>query len=183
MTSGPDPIFMRNDLKVVTIFMVVIILISVGLELRPRDIPKPTETPGTPNQPHNQTQDLTTAEVLSRSGYTNEGQSSQEKFGLGYPLVTMVKVELKWTDDYGSNDVFKLELSRDDVSLGQEQGSTGGITLEATAGTGENLAGNYTATITCVSAPGVVGPSPIDRDKGNSWDLTVSATYLEGASP
>jgi|GEM_PF-3103664 len=183
MPPVPDPIFMRNDLKVVTIFMVVILLISMGLELRPRDIPKPEDIQGTTNPPHNQTQDLVTAEVLSRSGYTNEGQSSQEKFGLGYPLVTAVKVELKWTDDYGSNDVFKLELSRDDAVLGQDQGSTGTITIEVKAGTGENLAGNFTATITCVSAPGVVGPSPIDRDKGNSWDLTVSATYQEAGSP
>jgi hypothetical protein len=181
MPPGPDPIFMRNDLKVVTIFMVVILLISVGLELRPRDIPRPEDTPGTTPTPQNQPPELVTADVLTRSGYNNEGQSSPEKFGLGYPLVTVVKVELKWTDDYGNNDVFKLELSREDASLGQEQGSTGSITIEVKAGTDENLAGNFTATITCVSAPGVVSPSPVSRDKGNTWDLTVSATYQEAA--
>jgi hypothetical protein len=181
MPPGPDPIFMRNDLKVVTIFMVIILLVSVGLELRPRDIPKPEEPQGTTNPPQDQPPEPVTTEVLSRSGYTNEGQSSQEKFGLGYPLVTMVKIELKWTDDYGNNDVFKLELSREDAALGQEQGSTGGITIEVNAGTDENLAGNFTATVTCISAPGVVSPSPVDRDKGNSWDLTVSATYQEAA--
>jgi hypothetical protein len=175
---------MRNDLKVVTIFMVFIFVLTTGLEVRPQDIghvapPAPVTPPGG----NNQTQNLTTGEILSRSGYTSEGQSTPETFSLDFKQVSMVKAELLWTDDYGSNDVFKLELARDGQSLGQDQGSTGDLIVQVTAGNGENMAGNFTVTITCVNAPGVVGPSPINRDKGNSWDLTVTATHSQEGSP
>jgi len=172
---------MRNDLRVVTIFMIVMVLLISGLELNPRYIPPPTtqaQPPGN-NQHQNQTQNLTTAEVLSRSGYTGEGLSSNEDFGLGYPLVTMVKVELTWTDDYGSNDDFSLELKHESQSLDKAEGTTGALAVQVTAKTDENLAGNFTVVITCVNAPGVIGPLPVDRDNGNAWDLKVTATYAE----
>lgn len=183
MSAGPMQGLMRNDLRVVTIFMVVMVLLISGLELNPRYIPPPT-TQGQPpgnGQHQNQTQNLTTGEVLSRSGYTNEGQSSDEDFGLGYLLVTLVKVELTWTDDYGSNDVFSIELKREGQSLDKAEGTSGALSVEVTAKTGENLAGNFTAVITCVSAPGLIGPLPVDRDNGNAWDLKVTATYTEGS--
>lgn len=175
---------MKNDLKVVTIFMVFIFVMLTGLEVRPQDIghvaPPTTVTP-TPG--NNQTLNLTTSQVLSRSGFTSEGQGSPVTFALTFQQVTMVEARLTWTDDYGSTDVFKLEVSLDGESLGQDQGSSGELTVKVEAGTGQNLAGNITVTITCVSAPGVVGPSPIDRDKGNSWDLAVSAKHSEEGSP
>jgi len=183
MSAGPMQGLMRNDLRVVTIFMVIMVLLISGLELNPRYIPSPTtqaQPPGN-NQHQNQTQNLTTGEVLSRSGYTNEGQSSEEDFGLGFQLVTMVKVELMWTDDYGSNDDFSIELKREGQSLDKAQGSTGDLTVQVTAKTGDNLAGNFTAVITCVSAPGLIGPLPVDRDNGNAWDLKATATYAEGS--
>ena len=185
MTANSLETLMRNDLKVVTIFMVFIFVLITGLEVRPQDIghvapPAPAgTTPGGNTQPQN----LTTEEVLSRSGYTSEGQSSQETFSLDFKQVTMVNAELRWTDDYGSNDVFQIEISRDGQSLAQEEGTSGDLMIQVKASSGENLAGNFTITITCSNAPGVVGPSPIDRDKGNSWDLTVTATHSEEASP
>jgi len=183
MNAGPLQRLMRNDLRAVAVFMVFMFVLIPGLELQD------TETPGAPGSltpptgGHNQTQTLKTGEVLSRSGYTNEGQSTEEKFGLGYPLVTNVKAELKWTDDYGSNDVFSIELKREGQSVDKQQGTTGDLTVQATAKAGENLAGNFTVIITCVSAPGVVGPSPINRDNGNSWDMKVTATYSEEVGP
>jgi hypothetical protein len=183
MPAGTLEALMKNDLKVVTVFMVVIFVMVGALEIRPYDAVAPSKPPVTPGPGNNQTQDLTTDQVVSRSGYTLEGQSSKENFGLGFKQVTMVQADLKWTDDYSSNDVFKLELSRDGQTLGEDQGSSGDLTVKGTASTDETLSGNFTVTITCISAPGIVGPSPIDRDKGNSWDLTVSATHSQEGSP
>jgi len=183
MPARPLENLMRNDLKVVSVFMVFIFVMIAGMEIRPQDKVVPSVPPVLPNQGNNQTQELTTEVVLSKSGYTNEGQSSQEDFVLDFNLVTTVEAELKWADDYGSNDNFLLEVSLNGDSLGQDQGTSGTLKVQLKAGTDENLAGNFTIKITCKSAPGVVGPSPIDRDKGNSWDLTAMATHSQEGSP
>jgi hypothetical protein len=183
MPARPLENLMRNDLKVVSVFMVFIFVLTAGMEIRPQEKVVPVAPSVPPTQGNNQTQDLTTEEVLSKSGYTNEGQSSEETFKLDYKQVSMVKTELKWTDDYGSNDNFLLEVSLNGDSLGSDQGTSGTLTVQLKAGPDENLAGNFTVTVTCSSAPGVIGPSPIDRDKGNSWDLTATATHSQEGSP
>lgn len=183
MPARPLENLMRNDLKVVSVFMVFIFVMTAGMEIRPGEKVVPIAPSVPPTHGNNQTQELTTEEILSKSGNTNEGQSSQEDFVLDFNLVTSVKAELKWTDDYGSNDNFLLEVSLNGDRLGQDQGTSGTLTVQLKAGPDENLAGNFTITITCTSAPGVIGPSPIDRDKGNSWDLTATATHSQEGSP
>jgi hypothetical protein len=174
---------MRNDLRAVIVFFIAMLIVMPVLELQTPATPPSKQQGNQTGNNQNQTPVMVTAEVLSRSAYTSEGQTTEETFGLGYTIVTDVKAELTWTDDYGSNDVFSIELFHEGQSLDKQQGSTGALTVHASAKSGENLAGNFSVNITCVSAPGIVGPSPVDRDHGNSWDLKVTATYSKEGAP
>jgi hypothetical protein len=120
---------------------------------------------------------LTAVDLYSHDGYTSEKTSSEVKAGEAPENTTVIEAKLTWTDDYGSNDVFKIELQLEGKGLGTGQGSTGEITVETNGTSGQNLTGNITVLVTCVSSPGLVGPNPFHVvDKGNSWTLNVKAT-------
>lgn len=136
---------------------------------------------GDQNQPgtngNNTKWTLTSVDLYSNSGYTAEKSTTTLKAGELPGNTTAVKAELSWTDDYGNNDVFKIELQADGKSLGTQQGSTGDLVVDTNGTSGQNMTGNVTVLVTCVSSPGIIGPNPFHIvDKGNSWTLNVKAT-------
>jgi len=163
-----------KDFLILSIGILMLIGPAVAIEL---SIPAPetTNSGGTTNNnppestpPHEET-------LVSKDGYTNEGQTTELKQNYTASKVLNLTATLTWTDDYGSNDVFSLEVQLDGKSIGQEQSNTGQLKVTAAANADEDLRGNYTVLITCVKAPGIIGPIPIDRDNGNSWSLKFSA--------
>ena len=120
--------------------------------------------PGAENQ-HGGTQNntnwvLTQVDLYSHDGYTSEKSTTDVKAGELPGNTTAIKVELTWTDDYGSNDIFKIELQVDGKSLDAQQGSTGSLSIDTNGAQGLNLTGNVTVLVTCVSSPGLLGPNP-----------------------
>ena len=57
-----------------------------------------------------------------------------------------------------------------------DESESGTITVEL-KDAGGGLGGNYSIIIEAVDCPGAVAGSPIDRDSGNSWTLTVDAVF------
>jgi len=190
MRRVPSLPYVKKDLQVVSWFIVLVLLLIAGIEAQPREAPewtdsqfKPKDGQG-PEGPGPQEPQLTVTEALSSSGYTAEGQASEEAFALEYAVVAEVQVVLEWTDDYGNNDEFQVTLLWEGTEVGSSSGSTGKITLGAVPSEDGELIGNFTVRIEAVRCPGLIGPTPIDRDQGNDWTLkvevTVSATSEEG---
>jgi hypothetical protein len=169
----------KNDIVVVWSFLVVSLVLCSALNLASWNVE--TIYPPQDNEGHtstNQTEKWKTVDVqvLSKDGSTQEGTTSVVEFPVQGERVLAVMAELQWTDDIGSNDVFSLKIQKDGKEMGTEQGSSGKLQVSLDNGTvGYFLGGNYTASISAVSCPGLVGPSPLDRDNGNSWKLTVTA--------
>jgi len=109
--------------------------------------------------------------VTDANRYTAEGQSSNVDLKVPWANVTWLNMTLTWTDDIGNNDQFELKVQLDGKDVDKKSGNTGQVTLNLEV----PASGNYTAVITCVNAPGLVGPSPIDRDNGNNWALKATA--------
>jgi hypothetical protein len=122
---------------------------------------------------HNQTNATHIVEepVADQTGNTNEGQSTNVDIKVPWDRLLWVNTTLTWTDDIGNNDEFEVKVTSGGAELGKGSGTSGTIVVALEGPPG----GNYTVVITCVNAPGIVGPSPIDRDKGNSWTLKATA--------
>lgn len=180
MSSGPDPTFLKNDLRAVSAFIVVVFVIVVVMEGTHTSVPESYgQTPTTPSNNPPPEPVLVTETVVSKTGYTSEGQSSEEKFGLPDVVITKVHVELTWADDIGNNDQFSVTLLNEGTEVGTAEGSTGSLSFDVNPADNETFSGNFTITVQAINCPGLVGPLPIDRDSGNSWDLEVAATYIE----
>jgi hypothetical protein len=178
----------RNDFKIAILYIVIFVLLVLVVEAVFYD---PTAAKaGTEDDeisPSDEEEEepvfiFDQAEVLSTSGHTSEGGTSTEVLDLDYPKVKHIEVRLSWTDDHGNNDNFKVTLLRDGTTIRSEEGDTGTITLSEEDPEGA-LNGSYEVQIEALDCPGAVGGLPIDRDDGNSWDLSVTAevgTPVEG---
>lgn len=111
-------------------------------------------------------------DLLSRSDYTAEGASTRIDLEVPWSNVTLMTLELRWTDDIGSNDELELRVELEGDEVDGLASTTGEITIRVT----NPQPGNYTITVTAIDCPGQIGPLPVDRDNGNGWDLEVKAT-------
>jgi hypothetical protein len=163
----------RDDLLVlsVAVLMVFVLYIAVDYPNTMASIPGNTPGGGTGPGPGQQTIVLQNEDLLNEDGNTNEGQSTEVPFEVPWASVTWINFTLTWTDDVGNNDQFELKVLTDGQEVGSADGTTGSVPLNIKA----PPSGNYTATVTCIKAPGLVGSSPWDRDSGNDWTLKATA--------
>lgn len=177
--------FALNDLRVVSVIMGLLVIFSVTFETTDMTIPawyskgQPTGNNNGGGGGNNTTDLPVEVEVLSRSAYTSEGQTTTVSFDLGARRVLELKATLTWTDDYGSNDDIGLALSNSSGEMDTTHGTGGSLDLDVKAPAGGFLLGPFEAKVTAINCPGLVGPLPVDRDNGNDWSLTVKAT-VEG---
>ena len=156
----------------VAVLMVFVLYTVVDYPSTMAKAPGNTGNPGGTGQNNGQpTIQLVNEDLLDKSGHTAEGQSTEVPFEVPWSSVTWINLTLSWTDDIGSNDQFELKVLADGQEVGSADGTSGNIPLNIKA----PPTGNYTAVITCVNAPGLVGPSPIDRDSGNDWAIKAQA--------
>jgi hypothetical protein len=162
----------REDLLVlaVTALMIFTLYGTVDYPLTVADI-KAQGGGGGGAQPQTNVTHIVEEPLVDQNGNTNEGQSTNVDTEVPWADLTWVNVTLTWTDDIGSNDEFEVKVTVDGSELGKASGVTGAITVDLKGPPN----GNYTVVITCVDAPGLVGPFPIDRDSGNSWNLKAVA--------
>ena len=164
----------RDDMLVlsVAVLMVFVLYIAVDYPSTMANVPANNGNSGGSGQNNgNPTIQLVNEDLLDQSGHTSEGQSSEIAFNAPWSNITWINLTLSWTDDIGNNDQFELKVLSDGQELDSADGSTGAVILSIQL----PPSGNYTAVITCVKAPGLVGPSPIDRDSGNDWDIQAMA--------
>jgi hypothetical protein len=165
----------RNDLTVVSILIIGMLVVGFVAKGAPPSIGQGGQTgtngdgggAGGGGGPEKK-------ELVSKQGHTAEGASSDEPFTIEDKGTIEIHVTLEWTDDIGSNDVFSLTLKNATGEMGAESGNTGSLSANYDVEPGTDPIGEYTVTIDAVDCPGLVGPSPIDRDTGNDWTLTVT---------
>jgi len=163
----------RDDMLVLSlaVLMVFVLYIAVDYPSTLAHIPGTNGTPGG-GVPTGQNEPTIVKEnVLDQDSHSNERQSTDVTLVVPWSNVTYLNLSLSWTDDIGSNDQFELKVLSDGNELGSGDSTSGNIILNIKAPT----SGNLTAVVTCVKAPGLVDPSPIDRDTGNDWNLKVTA--------
>jgi hypothetical protein len=174
-------LFGDNELVLVSSIMILLILFAAIAERPDAKAPdwfvKTASGTIKPQPVQNHTLVKTEAELLSKDGYTNEGQTTEVSLTVDQQGTIELSITLTWADDYGSNDQFKLILSNETKDLDVASGSSGNLEVRyAPASPGpDDLIGKYTIAVNCESAPGVVGPLPVDRDNGNAWSLKVTA--------
>ena len=164
----------RDDMLVLSVAVLMVFVLYIAVDYPNTMAKAPGNTGNTggtgPNNGH-QTLTLVKEDLLDQSGHTSEGQSSEIPFKVPWSNVTWINLTLSWTDDIGSNDQFELKVLADGQELGSADGTSGNVPLNIKA----PPSGNYTAIVTCVNAPGLVGSSPIDRDSGNDWAIKATA--------
>jgi len=164
----------RDDMVVLTATVMMVLLLYGAVDY-PHTMANISESSGGGGggggNPPPITMHLVEESVVDSTGYTAEAQSSSVDVKVPWSNVTWLNMTLTWTDDIGNNDQFELKLQLDGKDIDKKSGNAGLVTLEIEG----PASGNYTAVITCVNAPGLVGPSPIDRDNGNSWALKATA--------
>jgi hypothetical protein len=162
----------REDLMVLAVTAVMVFTLYGAVDY-PNTIANIPPGGGGGGGGHNQTNVTHIVEepVADESGYTNEGQSTNVDVKVPWGKLLWVNATLTWADDFGNNDQFQLVVTSGGVELGKGTGSTGSIAVNMEG----PISGNYTVVISCLNAPGIVGPSPINRDQGNSWTLKATA--------
>jgi hypothetical protein len=118
-------------------------------------------------------------ELLSNNGYTQEGTKTDINFKIEQESVLQLNITLAWIDDYGNNDEFSLSLTQENNKIDSVQGITGELKLQYNNGNDTIPKGNYTISISAINCPGLIPNSPIDRDQGNSWTVTVTMAVRE----
>ena len=108
--------------------------------------------------------------LVQRTGYTDEGSSSNVDVEMPWTDIVEIRAVLQWTDDLGANDELGLSIELEGQELTRSSSTSGNIELISP----ESPNGNYTMTIRALSCPGQVGPIPMDRDTGNEWSLEVT---------
>jgi hypothetical protein len=169
-----------EDMLVVSMVVLLILGIWASADL-PREPPEwfqysyrlPEEFEYPEEPPSDTEPEIREESVLADSGYLTEGATTEIVFEITYEKLIELQITLQWTDDIGSNDEFELSIAYEDESPEGNSGTSGSIEITIRGGS----PGNYTATITAVDCPGIVGPFPVDRDNGNDWELEVTATY------
>ncbi|MEW5759136.1 MAG: hypothetical protein AB1779_00035 [Candidatus Thermoplasmatota archaeon] len=109
-------------------------------------------------------------EILKKEGYTEEGKESKVNFAVK-DAVNLTAI-LTWIDDFGSNDVFSLQLLYEGKEVDKVEGSEGKLSIYYSEK--KALSGNFTIVICAVACPGEVSFIPVDRDNGNDWNARVS---------
>ena len=169
----------KSDLKVISVFMVVVIILNAAYhatnEVTPEMYAKPEEE-DEENGGNETAPIIIDIEVLSTNGQTSEGQTSTETFDLVYTMVTQVEIGLVWTDDYGNNDEFRVVLEWEGEEIDSDSSTSGNIYLRVTDEPDGGLIGNFTVRIEAVNCPGIIGPF---IDNGNTWQLVVNAKVSE----
>jgi len=171
----------RNDLTVVSILLIGMLVVSLAVKGAPPSIGQGSQSGtsggqdgpsggGTPEK----------KELVSKPGHTAEGASSDEPFTIEDKGTIKIQVTLEWTDDIGSNDEFSLTLKNATGEMGSESGNSGSLSVNYDVEPGTDPMGDYTVSIEAVDCPGLVGASPIDRDTGNDWTLTVTIMVQPG---
>jgi hypothetical protein len=170
----------ENDLKLTVVYVACLLLLVFAGEALAGERPAPGAPGGSQqSSSHNApTVNYTDRTVLTQTGHTNEKQTSNVDFTINTSARSL-KAKLTWTDDIGSNDDFKLALVLDGKELGSAEGKTGSLEADALPAANMTLSGTFTVEITCVSAPGLVSGSPVDRDGGNDWKLEVTGSVAE----
>ena len=172
----------RNDLTVVSILIIGMLMVGFVVKEAPSSIGQGAQDggnadggggPGGGGAPQEK-------ELVSDQGHTAEGASSDVTFTIEDEGTTEIHVTLEWTDDIGNNDEFSLTLKNATGELGSESGNSGSLSVNYVVEPATGPVGDYTVAIDAVDCPGLVGPSPIDRDTGNDWTLTVSITFVPG---
>lgn len=162
----------REDLLVLAVsaLMIFTLYAAVDYPLTLADL-QTTGGGGGGGTPHHNVSHLVEEPLVDQSGSTNEGQSTDVEMKATWGNLTWVNATLTWTDDIGDNDEFELKISVDGAEIDKASSVDGNIVLNLKG----PPSGNYTVTVTCVDAPGLVGPFPIDRDNGNAWQLKATA--------
>jgi hypothetical protein len=167
----------ENDLRLTVIYVGVLVLLIFGGEALAGDRPI-SATSGTTNNPAKpsapQYENIT---ILSQTGHTAEGATSEVTFVIN-ASAKWITASLEWTDDIGSNDEFGLALILDGEELANQKSTSGKVTATASMEEFTNLEGNYTITVKAINCPGMVSASPIDRDSGNDWSLSVTGSVV-----
>ena len=171
---------LKIDLKVVSIIMVLAMIGAVGLEFPLKEAEGDSQPPPVDGNGGDGTPTLTTIEVYDSDGYTAEGQTSEDSFTLEYSMIVDIEVRLNWQDDYGDNDEFRITILRDGVEEISGQGTSGYVSVIVNYDPPVEEIANYTVVVEALDCPGMVGPSPVDRDNGNDWSFRVLATIPEG---
>jgi hypothetical protein len=155
----------------VAVLMVFVLYVAVDYPKTLANVPGGSGGGGSGPGPSPPTYTLVNEDLMDETSHTSEGQSTELSFEVPWSAVTWINLTLSWTDDIGNNDQFELKVLADGQDVGSADGSSGNIPLSIKA----PPAGNYTAKVTCVKAPGLVGSSPLDRDSGNDWTLKATA--------
>jgi hypothetical protein len=169
----------NQDMIIISIFC----LIAIGVFISMNVVPGTPEyflytfggvEPPDPNGGPGPVEPIIEEEVLvGQTGHLSEGASTDIDFEVPWNTTVVLTVTLDWSDDIGDNDEFEVVLSMEGEVIDRESSTDGNIELT----NNDPQEGNYTVTITAVDCPGMVGPSPIDRDTGNDWSLEVRAEY------
>jgi hypothetical protein len=117
-------------------------------------------------------------QTLALDGWTDEGATTDQDLGPLPVNATIIRAELSWQDDYGSNDVLRLAIMLNDTEVVSTEGAGGSLEVEYSEGEEVFLTGQYGVQVTAVSCPGRVGVGPVDLDTGNDWSLRVYVTTI-----
>ena len=112
--------------------------------------------------------------LLETSGYTTEGQSTEEPFSIDDANTTEIHAILTWQDDSGDNDQFGLSLLYEGESVVTVSDTRGTLELTYT----RVAVGEYSVVITAMDCPGQFTNVPVDLDDGNDWSLTVTTVRM-----
>lgn len=171
---------MKKDLRLVFLYTIIVVLLIILMEARfIGTYDHGDGTSGGDNGGGGTEPVMVDADILSRSGFTPEGGTNEETFFIPNEVVTEVSIELTWTDDIGDNDRFRLTVKHEGDEVGIDEGTSGVLTASLDDPVEGALFGNYSIEIEAVDCPGMVGPIPVDRDDGNTWDLQVKATVSD----
>jgi hypothetical protein len=151
--------------------LTIIGMVAADYALEVDALSRAEDTPDEPGGPGGK--QTVEVETMAMDGYTQEGSTDEIDIGPLPENTTMIKAELTWSDDYGSNDVFRLAIVVNGSESDTTQGSTGSLQLETDEGWYE---GDHGVRVTAESCPGVIGIGPDLRDNGNDWSLRVVAT-------
>ncbi len=137
-------------------------------------------------------EEVKTAEI-KYNGNTNEGDTWEKSVDLVKEaaleveeiILKEITFELSWTDDEGSNseaDTFTLKADDGGDAKGSGTKNDGTITFTVNS---EDMNTTWNVQVTCDEAgftPFRPGGFVGETDPGNSWDLKLSFSYIEGVS-
>jgi len=166
----------ENDLRLTVIYVACLVLLIFGGEaLAGNRAVAGTQNPTTPGPGHPGGTQFENRTILTLGGTTSEGQTTPVEFAIN-TSAAWITATLEWTDDIGSNDDFGITLKMGSNELASDHSTSGKASVTVRAEESGNLTGAFTIEVKAINCPGMVAGSPIDRDSGNSWGLTVEGS-------